>query len=506
MIQKLFITLFLFLISQLGIAQAITGKVIGSKSGESIPYANIQINAGENLLTNAEGYFTVPEKYSGDDAIITVSYLGYVGVRMTLGELRSKQLTITLEEGVFALDTVAVSKANRNLDSIMAEVKRNLSRNYKQFTQPARKTLFYRETNVFKPVKLDVEITKSTGFKKDGLKSVNTQLNAFTSNIVSHPPQQFTDMLANYYTATKTVDNKVVVVPKFDVVKATKLKDEKRSASVEEMQKNAMDILLQHLDTTKYYRIKSGLFGSRDTVSLRKDFKKKSTKAKKSTLTLAKTEVMTFMSQNSFLHSTKLDFVNHPELYEYVYDGAVFSNTNDFIYVLKFKPKKSKAKYTGTLFISETDYAIVRADYTLEEGKTLGGLNLKFLLGIKASENVSKGTMIFKQRPGEGEGYYMQYASMESGQYIYINRPLKFIELADKEKDVVAFDLKLEANMLDKQEFLNLSQSEITEAEYDKAKEEEFDYIRLKSYDPKIWKDYSAIEPLEEMKQFKVVE
>jgi hypothetical protein len=28
--------------------------------------------------------------------------------------------------------------------------------------------------------------------------------------------------------------------------------------------------MLQHLDTTKYYRIKSGLMGSRDTISLRK--------------------------------------------------------------------------------------------------------------------------------------------------------------------------------------------------------------------------------------------
>ena len=34
-------------------------------------------------------------------------------------------------------------------------------------------------------------------------------------------------------------------------------------------------------------------------------------------------------------------------------------------------------------------------------------------------------------------------------------------------------------------------------------KEEDFKFINLKTYDPKIWKDYSAIEPLEEMKEFK---
>jgi hypothetical protein len=34
-------------------------------------------------------------------------------------------------------------------------------------------------------------------------------------------------------------------------------------------------MMLQHLDSTKYYRVKSGLFGSRDTISLRKDYNKK---------------------------------------------------------------------------------------------------------------------------------------------------------------------------------------------------------------------------------------
>jgi hypothetical protein len=34
-------------------------------------------------------------------------------------------------------------------------------------------------------------------------------------------------------------------------------------------------------------------------------------------------------------------------------------------------------------------------------------------------------------------------------------------------------------------------------------KEEEFNFIKLKAYDASIWKNYIAIEPLAEMKQFK---
>jgi hypothetical protein len=35
----------------------------------------------------------------------------------------------------------------------------------------------------------------------------------------------------------------------------------------------------------------------------------------------------------------------------------------------------------------------------------------------------------------------MQYAAIEKGQF-YLNRPLKFIELTSREKDVLSLDLK----------------------------------------------------------------
>ncbi|MDG2430960.1 MAG: carboxypeptidase-like regulatory domain-containing protein, partial [Flavobacterium sp.] len=129
-------------------------------------------------------------------------------------------------------------------------------------------------------------------------------------------------------------------------------------------------------------------------------------------------------------------------------------------------------------------------------------LNLKLLLGIKASQNKSTGTIIYKKKK-EGNGYYLQYATIERGQYFYINRPLKFIELTREDKDVLSLDIKVEGNSSSKTEFLNLSRSPIAASEITKIKEDDFKYITIKSYDPKIWKDYNAIEPLEEMKRFK---
>jgi hypothetical protein len=71
---------------------------------------------------------------------------------------------------------------------------------------------------------------------------------------------------------------------------------------------------------------------------------------------------------------------------------------------------------------------------------------------------------------------------------------------------VLALDLKVEGNTRDKAEFLNISRTETSEATIEKIKENDFNFTNLKYYDPSIWKDYSSIQPLEEMKQFKSVD
>ena len=288
-----------------------------------------------------------------------------------------------------------------------------------------------------------------------------------------------------------------------DVIKATKLKNESNAVSLDDLEKSATNILLTHIDTTKYYRVKSGWFGSRDTISLRKDFNKKKNKIKNTRLSSAKNNLNTLLIENSMLNTMKFDFIQNHDYYEYKYEGAKYSSDNEFIYVISFKPDRNKAKYEGKLYISENDFAVLRVDYKLAEGKKEGGFNMKLLLGVKVLENMSNGTIIYKKSPS-GNGYHLHYVSQETGQYIYINRPVKFIELTNKDdEDIVAFDIKLEANQREKKEFLNISRSEIEHEDVEKLTEEEFNYIKLKSYDPNIWKNYIAIEPLAEMKQFK---
>jgi hypothetical protein len=498
-----FCILFFF---QLGIAQNIKGKIIDSTTGESIPYANIKVNESENLVSNGEGYFTLSEHNSTDKTLLTVSYLGFVSRQLTVSELKKLYYSIKLAPGVYELNDVAVSNIKPNPYEIMANVKANLSRNYTTGEKGSKEMFFYRTSNYFNPSIIDVEIKKSTGFTKQALSKVNNDLQTFSNQLISHPPLSFTDILCNYYSVKTKKADKFVFTSKLAVLKATILKNEGESTSLDDLEKKAKNLMLQHLDTTKYYRIKSGLIGSRDTISLRKDFNEKPGKDKelKNQLTAAKSNLNNFMYKNSLLSNKRFDFIQKPELYDYTFEGTTYTNQNEFAYVLTFKPRKSKAKYLGKLYISETDYAILRTDYLLDEGEKLNNFNMKFLLGIKVSENISKGTIIYKKR-AEDDSYYMQYAATESGNYLYINRPLKLIELTRGEKDVLALNFKIEANTTNKTEFLNMSRTETTEAAIKKIKEDDFKFITIKSYDPKIWKDYNAIEPLQEMKQFKAI-
>ena len=52
-----------------------------------------------------------------------------------------------------------------------------------------------------------------------------------------------------------------------------------------------------------------------------------------------------------------------------------------------------------------------------------------------------------------------------------------------------------------------LDVTSISSSEYDSTEQsKKIDFINLKKYDPEIWSDYNVLEPLQEMKNFKVEE
>ncbi|WP_254906666.1 carboxypeptidase-like regulatory domain-containing protein [Flavobacterium sp. FPG59] len=488
-------------------SQNISVKIIDATTKEPIPYATINIDKKEHLISNAEGFFNLSETAIQDENTLTITYLGYKNLEVKVSQLSKLDYILALTPTIFELDDVQVNGEKPNPYSIMATVKANLSLNYSNTDNPIKDMLFVRKSTATNPQEIVVDVNKSTGFSKQALKQVNSDIQNFTNTLVKSPPKEYTDMLCNLFTHTIKKDSKSFVSHKMNVLKATVLKNEGSATSSEELKQIGIKTMLKHLDSTKYYRIKSGLFGSQDTISLRKDFNKKKTKNKKidqsTLLTTTKYNLTQFIQNNNLGKSSEHDFINNPELYRYKFEGTTFTEDNDYAFVLSFSPKKGNAKFTGKLYINESDYAVLRAEYQLDEGEKLNNVNLKWLLGIKVAQNTKKGILMFRKK-SENKNYYLHYASEENGNYFYVNRPLKFIEITKEDKDILSLDIKFEGNSLTKTEFLNLSHSLVTDADVAKVVENKFNIVALKSYDPKIWKGYHAIEPVAELKRFRV--
>ena len=490
-------------------SQNILVKIIDATTKEPIPYATINIDKKEHLISNDEGFFNLPETAIQDENTLTITYLGYKNLEVKVSQLSKLDYIIALTPTIFELDDVQVNGEKPNPYVIMATVKANLSINYSNTDNPIKDMLFVRKSNATYPKEVVVDVIQSTGFSKQALKQVNNDVQNFTNALTKSPPKEYTDMLCNLYTHTVKKDNKSFESHKINVLKATVLKNEGSATSSEELKEIGIKTMLKHLDSTKYYRIKSGLFASQDTISLRKDFNKKKTKNNKTDkstlLTSTKHNLTEFIQKNNLINSSEHDFINNPDLYRYKFEGTTFTEDNDYAFVLSFSPKKSRAKYTGKLYINESDYAVLRAEFQLDDGEKLHNVNLKWLLGIKVAQNNNKGILMYRKKSDE-KNYYLHYASEELGQYFYLNRPLKFIEITKEDKDILSLDIKFEGNSTTKTEFLNLSHSLVTDTDVAKVVENDFKLLAIKSYDPKIWKGYHAIEPVAELKRFKAKE
>ncbi|MDG1872178.1 MAG: carboxypeptidase-like regulatory domain-containing protein, partial [Flavobacterium sp.] len=172
-------SLLLILMVPIGLAQSLRVKIIASATGEPVPYANISVNATENLVSNGEGYFSLSENNSQDATVILVSYLGFVNQQLTVGQLKNQDLTIKMLPAMYELEDVAISNEKITADQIMATVKANLKTNYQTNEKANKDKIFHRTTQYFDPSKIEVEINKSTGFLKVALDKVNNDIQSY---------------------------------------------------------------------------------------------------------------------------------------------------------------------------------------------------------------------------------------------------------------------------------------------------------------------------------------
>lgn len=473
-----------------GLAQNVSGKILSVKS-EPIPFATIQIGDNYGVISNDEGNFSIATVGFNPTDSVTISCLGYEKVGLQLQEFTSNDYV--LNERINELSEVYLTDRKLGIDSIMFYVNKNLSKNYKIDLQALK--FFGRRTDFIVGKSADFEIEKSSSFKKKQLEAFNNDFDALERSLINNKSKQYTDAIATLYMLNEGK-------AKLEVEKSVRLLDERNDQSLERLAEKGNDIVLKHLDRDKVYTVKSGWFKVSDSVSL--DNRSDKMGDSINSANNVKNATFAMIKNSNFVgDEPELDFVTETKKYRYELEDLTFLN-NEVVYIINFKPKRSSAKYTGTMYISNETFAIIRADYKFYKGRVGEKLNLRLILGIKYIEQNKAGSISYKKR--DNGLYYPYYISEQVDRYFYVNRPIKFIDNANG-SNKVAFNFKIEGTFKERSELLTLEVNDINASDFENAEQTKtIEFQNIKKYDPEIWSDYNVLEPLEEMKNFKVEE
>ncbi len=478
----------IFFSSYSALSQHMNGKIIDKNTKQPIAFSNIKTGEYTGVISNEEGYFTI----TGIDSIksITISCMGYQSKTIDVKDLSPlKNCLIELEEAINELSEVFISTKPPNVDSIIAKVKLKIKDNYDG--ELNRYTIFHRTTDHINFKSLEFEIDKASDADKKSIEYANANLKHMAKDIKNSNMVQFFDFKGDVYALG--MDS-----IKLKVDKAAQLLDHKHDFSIDRIQEKAQRIILAYLDTTKTYKLKTGLFKIEDSLSLdNQDFKKENSNAK---VSLLSDQTKSLLSESEFYEHSFLTNILDNYFYEHEFEDMIY-NDEELTYVIRFMPKKAMAKFTGTLFISDDTYAITRLDYNYYKKRHGEKVNLKFVFGIKYVANINKGTVIFEK--DSSKIYYPKYLKRTTGSYFYVNRPLKLIQNS-KESYKVSFDFKIEGSNLQKEELLISAKKKLTLDEFKTIKQDSIVSFKiLNKYEKTIWQNESILEPSMEMKQFK---
>lgn len=473
-------------------AQSFSGKILDRSTKLPVPYAAVQTVQYKGVITNEEGVFNIDLEGNSINEI-TISSLGYKKQVFKIEHIKSNNYIIELEPSINELNTVYLSSSKPNADSIIAKVVRNLSKNYK--TENIQHKLFYRETSYMDFDNLDFEIEKASHVKKKQLFDANNSLKAMTNTIMSSNFVHFTDFIGELSVMDKGSS-------KLQVEKATQIINSKKDFSLDNIQERAQSVVLKYLDTTLTYKLKTGLFKVEDSLSLANDNNSVDNKQEFEIGDL-KSDAQNMLNDTRPDPQSLLRKILDADNYSFSLQNVTFYN-DEMVYAIHFRPKRAKAKYTGILHIAHDSYGVLKADYTYSKGKRGSKLNLRLILGVKYIEKISNGTIIFKKN--KDNWFEPRYIRHETGDYFYINRPLKFIENSSA-KNKALFNFKIEGVARHIEELLLTNTTVITNAEFNTIKEVKIvPYQKQRKYNAKIWGSNETLAPTEELKTFDATE
>jgi hypothetical protein len=490
--KKLLITLLFFNIFPYINGQNISGKIVDRITLKPIAEVAIITNLSNGTTSNDFGVYNL--NISGVKTI-TFSSLNYKTITVNLKSLKTRNFLVYLDEKINELNEIQLNLKKIPIDSIVVRTLKSMKKNY---AFGAIQTTFYsRENSFINFKKLELNLDKSALLSRKNKKIAEKQLADYAKSLKNSDP----NFANEFYGKIKTKKVFSKKLKKYynsdiiDTVQGYKSLQNRNQITIKDAQNDLQNIVLKNLNRERTYKVSSGLFKIEDSLSINEVLNEADSLQIKNTYNdfLASSGYNTAQLKGKFfMFKNQQNFLNQK-----YYDHELATNTylgKEMLYVLKFFPRKSKSKYSGRIYINPKDFTIAKIEYEYAKGKRGQNLNLKWILGIKVSEDLNKATLFYEKNKDNKS--YTSYYKETRGTYAYVHRPIKFKENSET-KNKVKFDVKMELDTKETKEVLITNtlaiESEKIVTINKKNTKKRTSYIPLNEYNKTHWKNRKLI-------------
>lgn len=473
------------------------GLVLDKNKQVVLPFTNIVfLHKNKGTISNEDGYFTINSSLLNSNDSISIQYMGYINLNITLADFR-KDPVIYLEENIFNLNEIFVFGTEPNAKKIIEKVIENKDKNYANISSKTKAFVRQRDTDDINHFTLK--------FKKSTFKSINKKINKLIEQKMPKHSTSFTDFLGYLYQSETENDTLNLKIKPIQMVA---LKGEDIDYSQLE---DIFEKLFKNTDDNEYWKVKSGLLGTK--IELDEEDTADTESPKQDSVELNDNEMHMYYYQRKLESSLNFITFKNEKQWEFLYKTGRYKYTlvggttvdGEEVYIIDFEPDDSGI-YEGRVFISIATNALIRADYEYAPGKD--GFNIH-LLGVMVSENKYKASIYFEK---DKESYRLKYFSLKTGQVVGVNRDIALIKkkkrfLFDKKLHEYKVRLKMKQTSEQYIELLVMDEEEITNKQYSSyIPDTKMKVIYVKQFDDSLWNDFSIIAPTKQMKDYKNLE
>jgi len=484
---------FIFLGTSQLIAQSIQGRVIEARTQEGIPFVTVQLGDSYGVISNDEGYFILQRKTVDKGTPIIFSSMGFETVEIPLEDFKNEQV-IELSPATYELDEVLLFDKQLTVEDIIQRFIDNKKDNHQ--IQNSKIQMFTRYSDKYQAKTFGIDVEKASFMSKADRKDMNKRIESLGQKIKNNPSVSYQEQLSEVFTYEDTLIT--------NHKKAMNLINRDKTFNTDDIQEQVFYELMSTLKSPHSFKVRTGIIPLGKDISLSELIEDLENDKENQNVpdTLRNKSNYRGKAYKRYAMNFAHDFLTTPKYYEYELVGVTKAYGQP-CYHIKFTPDRRKAKYIGDLYINTRDFDMVGYKYDLEEGKKAMNVNLKFVLGIKASTFVDSGFYVFSKT--NDDRYFPKYAKKTDGNYVYINRSLAFKENHPNRnaRKKLKLEFELEYDLLENMEYVGIQFEDSPPNSVTSASQDDYVLIdELSTYDPNYWSDYNVIKATEAIKSY----